>query len=70
MFVLQGVLSLNKLLQKENIDLVEAAMESHVLIATFRAERADDIVLDTLYDKPVAMAEVQDVTPSYTTGTK
>ncbi|XP_045206232.1 uncharacterized protein LOC123558418 [Mercenaria mercenaria] len=55
---------LNKLLQKQNIDLVEAARESQVLIATFRAERTDDSVWDELYGKAVAMAEVQEVEPS------
>ena len=63
-FVLQGVMPLNKLLQKQNIDLIEAANESRVLIATFRAERADDAVWDGLYDKAVAMAEDQGVEPS------
>ena len=41
--------------------LVEAARESIVSIATFRAERADDAVWDELYGKAVTMAEVQEV---------
>ena len=60
-FVLQGVMPLNELLQTQSINLVQAARESQVLIATFRAERADDAVCDELYGKVVAMAEVQEV---------
>jgi hypothetical protein len=61
-FVLKGVMPLNKRLQKENVDIVEAARDRQVLIETFSAEKADDALWE-LYSNAVTMVEAQDVEP-------
>ena len=60
-FVLQGFIPLNKRLQTQSINLVEAVRDSQVLIATVRSERANDAIRDELYGKAGAAAEVQKV---------
>ncbi|KAJ8297606.1 hypothetical protein KUTeg_024137 [Tegillarca granosa] len=63
-FIIQGLLPLNNMLQGKCCDLIEAAKEARVLIAQIRAERADDLVWEALYEKAVTMATVHDVLPS------
>ena len=54
--VLSHVVALSNMLQGKNLDLIEAANESRVMINVLQEERDDEMVWDELFERAKEMA--------------
>jgi len=56
------------MLQEKACDLVKAAQDTRVTVATLQAQRTSDELWETLYEKAVSLAATMDVSPSMPRG--